>query len=133
MDLATIGTVLGSLFTITASYFVAKYKSKNSSFNSIIKANETFREEVRKDLLQAKKDLEVAAKTIFSMRSEIDQLRKDLSIASKEIEDLRNALGYASLERETLRGKLGEFTQKAEEDKKEIARLTIALQECLNS
>ena len=108
--LATLGiTILTGTATIFGSWFVARSKARNDSFSSIIKANEDFRSEVRKDLVDSKKELDAAGKIMEVLRFEVEKLRIELNHAREEIASLRTELKDATYERDELIEKIQYF------------------------
>jgi chromosome segregation ATPase len=103
MDIPLIITAVTGGIAAISTYFVARYKSKNDSFNSIIKANESFREEIRRDLIQSRVELEAASEVMATLRNEIDKLRHDLNLATAEIKTLSDSLSQTKDEREEVR------------------------------
>jgi chromosome segregation ATPase len=68
--------------TALVAYFVARRKDKTDSFESIIQANEKFRDEVRCDLNTCKSELERYKSLVDKLETDINQY-EDQNLALK--------------------------------------------------
>lgn len=102
MELTTILTALGGVGAAVGSYFIARFKSRTDSFKSIIDANESFRAEIREDLLRAKNELAASTTQMDGLQKEIVTLRNTLTDSNSQIDQLKAALEKARIEREEL-------------------------------
>ena len=80
-----IFVILGALATAAVSFYLGKKKSGREDFNTLITANEQFRTEIRKDLIEAKQKVASLESTILEKENELKLLVTDNNTLRNEI------------------------------------------------
>lgn len=115
--------LVSAIVSLSVSYFIAKRKSKTDSFESIIQANEKFRDEVRKDLNICKKELDASKEELESYKDTVQKLEKE--IVNSQNDSIK--LKFEILE---YKQKILDLTNKISEYEKTIFELKEKLEKC---
>lgn len=105
--------IVSALVSLSVALFIIFRKNKGDAFESIIQANEKFRNEVRNDLIICKADVERYKKLLQDLeiedkkhREEIASLKQKLDAAEKRISEYELAISscdFAQCKRVALR------------------------------
>jgi chromosome segregation ATPase len=129
----TYVAITSAVSALAASYFTylgTKKKSVASYFDSIIKANEIFRKDVKTEMDSAKEDsiklrkdlIEVEDKYKISIE-QITDLQKIIIDYQSEITELKKAIDAYQSEIAILRSVIDDYKSEVEQLRKEIQRL----------
>lgn len=110
-------SILTAIIASWSAYKIGKKKSQNSDFDLIIKANEKFRDEIRKDLKISKDEIEKLKtivdskdKEIGEMQTSIADLKQQLVIRETNISELTIQIMKRDLKIQELEDRMNNLT-----------------------